>query len=90
MQHRTVADVMTHHVVTVRPDTPFKEVAHLLAAYDVTAVPVVDARDRPVGVVSEGDLLRKPASLPDPGGGPRGRRPGRGSARRRRPRTRAP
>ncbi|WP_236244646.1 CBS domain-containing protein [Streptomyces sp. CC210A] len=75
MQHRTVSDVMTHHVVSVRPDTPFKEVAQLLAAYDITAMPVVDARDRPVGVVSEGDLLRKPASLPDPAGRAAGARP---------------
>ncbi|WP_149182732.1 CBS domain-containing protein [Streptomyces sp. TRM49041] len=74
MQHRTVSEVMTRRVVTVRPDTPFKEIARLLGDNDITAVPVVDGDNRPLGVVSEGDLLRNAASLPDPEGrstGPR-------------------
>ena len=59
MQHRTVADLMTHDVVRARPDTPFKEIVELLADNDITAVPVVDELDHPLGVVSEADLLRK-------------------------------
>lgn len=59
MRHRTVGELMTRDVVSVRPDTPFKELAGLLAERRVTAVPVVDAAGRPVGVVSENDLLRK-------------------------------
>ncbi|MEY9964144.1 CBS-domain-containing membrane protein [Streptacidiphilus sp. MAP12-16] len=68
MQHRTVQDVMTHEVVTVRRDTPFKTVAELLAGHDVTAVPVVDGQHRPIGIVSEADLLRKESVQPEPGG----------------------
>jgi CBS domain-containing protein len=68
MQHRTVDDVMTHQVVTVRRDTPFKTVAELLARNDVTAVPVVDDQAHPVGIVSEADLLHKETAQPDPGG----------------------
>ncbi|MGA5600711.1 CBS domain-containing protein [Streptomyces griseoincarnatus] len=68
MQHRTVAELMTRNVVTARRDTPFKEIARLLAANDVTAVPVVDDLDRPVGVVSEADLLRKTVDQADPSG----------------------
>ena len=49
MRHRTVQDVMTHQVVTAHRDTPFKEVAALLARNDVSAVPVVDSRQRPIG-----------------------------------------
>ncbi|GGO90488.1 CBS domain-containing protein [Wenjunlia tyrosinilytica] len=64
MQHRTVRDLMTHAVVRVQPRTSFKEVAELLHEYDITAVPVVDADDRPLGVVSEADLLRKTAGHP--------------------------
>lgn len=66
MQHRTVQQVMTHPVVTVRPETPFKAVAQLLARNDVSAVPVVDSRYHPIGIVSEADLLRKEASQPEP------------------------
>ncbi|WP_246144683.1 CBS domain-containing protein [Actinacidiphila oryziradicis] len=56
---------MTRPVVHVQRGTVFKEIAHLLAEYDITAVPVVDEDERPVGVVSEADLLRKEAGLPD-------------------------
>ncbi|MBQ0984786.1 CBS domain-containing protein [Streptomyces sp. F63] len=59
MRHRTVGELMTRDVVSARPDTPFKELARLLSAHEVAAVPVVDATGRPIGVVSEEDLLRK-------------------------------
>ncbi|MGW5129088.1 CBS domain-containing protein [Streptomyces sp. NPDC004069] len=68
MRHRTVEDLMTRGVVRVRRDTPFKQVAKVLTDNEVTAVPVVDALDRPVGVVSEADLLRTVAGRPDPAG----------------------
>ncbi|MFJ9282804.1 inosine-5'-monophosphate dehydrogenase [Kitasatospora aureofaciens] len=73
MQHRSVGDVMTREVVTARPDTPFKEVAALFHRNDITAIPVIDDQGRPLGMVSEADLLRKEAVLPDP----EGRFPGR-------------
>ncbi|MCI3278299.1 CBS domain-containing protein [Streptomyces cylindrosporus] len=66
MQHRTVADLMTHDVVRARRDTPFKEIAELLADHGITAVPVVDELDHPLGVVSEADLLRKCSARSDP------------------------
>lgn len=59
---------MTPGVVSVGPDTSFKEIAQLLAAHDVTSVPVVDDQDRPLGVVSEADLLRHEAAAEDPAG----------------------
>ncbi|MET7451943.1 CBS domain-containing protein [Streptomyces sp. NPDC005574] len=68
MRHRMVSDLMTTSVVRVHRDTGFKEIAKLFAEYDVTAVPVVDDEDRPVGVVSEADLLRKEAAQRDPAG----------------------
>ncbi|QTZ95256.1 CBS domain-containing protein [Streptomyces auratus] len=68
MQHRTVGVLMTRGVVQVRPQTPFKEIVKTLTENDVTAVPVVDATGRPMGVVSEADLLRKSAGHADPSG----------------------
>ncbi|WP_137231145.1 CBS domain-containing protein [Streptomyces sp. BPSDS2] len=65
MQHRTVFEVMTHRVVTVSPATLFKEIVRLLAEHDISAVPVVDEDRRLLGVVSEADLLRDTAELPD-------------------------
>ncbi|MFI7413428.1 CBS domain-containing protein [Streptomyces sp. NPDC049627] len=68
MHHRTVAELMTRDVVRARRDTPFKDIVRLLSENDVTAVPVVDEQDHPLGVVSEADLLRKSADQADPSG----------------------
>ncbi|MFE3169131.1 CBS domain-containing protein [Streptomyces sp. NPDC059224] len=68
MHHRTVEELMTRPVVQARRDTPFKELVRLLAENDVTALPVVDDLGRPMGVVSEADLLRKSADQADPSG----------------------
>lgn len=54
-----VSDVMTTTVVSIGPDTPFKEIVRILQRHKVTAVPVVRADGEVVGVVSEGDLLPK-------------------------------
>ncbi len=54
-----VSDVMTRKVVTVAPETPLTEVARLMLSRHISAVPVVDA-GRVVGIVSEGDLARRP------------------------------
>lgn len=59
MRHRSVADMMTPTAVTVQRGTPFKEIARLLDEFGITAVPVVDDDGRPVGVVSEADLLHR-------------------------------
>lgn len=57
--HWNVAALMTTDVVTVGPGTVFKEVVERLHERRVSAVPVVDAEGRVVGVVSEADLLLK-------------------------------
>ncbi|SDN08265.1 CBS domain-containing protein [Streptomyces wuyuanensis] len=62
MRHRRVADLMTPDAVAVRPGTTFKEIARLLDEFGISAVPVVDVDGRPMGVVSEADLVRRQAS----------------------------
>jgi CBS domain-containing protein len=52
-------DVMTTNVITVGPNTSVQEVATLLSERGISGVPVVDAEDRVVGIVSEGDLLHR-------------------------------
>ena len=54
-----VKDVMTADVVTVKNDTPYKEIATLFREHRVSAFPVVDDQDRVIGIVSEADLLSK-------------------------------
>ena len=53
----TAADIMTTDVVSVTPDTPVAEIAHLLHKCRISGVPVIDAERRVVGIVSEGDLI---------------------------------
>jgi CBS domain-containing protein len=51
-------DIMSKPVVSVHPDTPLREIARLLLDKGISAVPVVDDRGAPIGMVSEGDLIR--------------------------------
>jgi len=52
-------DVMTTGVITVDPDTSVQAIATLLSERGISGVPVVDAADRLLGIVSEGDLLHR-------------------------------
>jgi CBS domain-containing protein len=65
MHNSLVRDVMTTEVVAVEPSTPFKEIAARLARHRISAVPVLDAGRRVLGVVTEADLLLK-QEHPDP------------------------
>jgi CBS domain-containing protein len=53
----TVADIMQSAVRTVAGDTPVSELVAVLAAAKVTGLPVVDAHERVIGVVSSTDLI---------------------------------
>ncbi|WP_202913074.1 CBS domain-containing protein [Acuticoccus sediminis] len=52
-------DIMTTPVVSVAPETGVSDVARLLLERHVSAVPVIDSAGRLVGMVSEGDFLRR-------------------------------
>ncbi|MGW5661551.1 CBS domain-containing protein [Streptomyces sp. NPDC003758] len=60
---------MTHTVVAVGRDAPFKDIVKLMEQWKVSALPVLEGEGRVVGVVSEADLLPKEEcrdSDPDP------------------------
>lgn len=59
MSRFKVKDVMTTDVASVGDGAGFREIAEILAERQISAVPVVDASRRVVGVVSEADLLHK-------------------------------
>jgi CBS domain-containing protein len=52
-------DVMTTDVITVVPDMTIQGLAQLLAERGISGAPVVDSNGNLVGIVSEGDLLRR-------------------------------
>lgn len=55
----TVGDVMTRAVISVSPTATFRQLVDLMAQHQVSGVPVVDAQKRPIGIVSEDDLLAR-------------------------------
>jgi len=57
-----LADAVKHELPTLSPDTSFEELARLMADYNLTSIPVVDANDRMLGVVTVDDVLE--AMLP--------------------------
>jgi len=57
----TIKDLMATHVVAVRRDATFKEMAATLRQYRVSGFPVIDEEGKVIGVVSEADLLAKEA-----------------------------
>ena len=51
--------IMTRNVLTVTPDTPIVDAATLMLNNHVSGLPVVDGAGRLVGIVTEGDFLRR-------------------------------
>ncbi len=52
-------DIMTPRVVTVRPDATIAEAIRLMLQNRISGLPVVDAAGNLVGIVTEGDFLRR-------------------------------
>lgn len=53
-----IENLMTRDLVTVTPDTSLAEAAHLLVTRRISGLPVVDAEQRLIGVITEADFLR--------------------------------
>lgn len=52
-------DVMVSPVVTAKPSNSAKELAQIFTLHRISAVPVMDDAGKIVGIVSEGDLMRR-------------------------------
>jgi CBS domain-containing membrane protein len=53
----SAAEIMTKDVVSVNPETPVAEVAAAMGRRGVSGLPVVDAENKVVGMISEKDFL---------------------------------
>ena len=58
-------DIMTTDIVTVPPDLPTEALATLMAERHISGAPVVDADGRLVGLVTDGDLIRRLSAKED-------------------------
>jgi CBS domain-containing protein len=54
-----VKDIMTSPVVSIEPDTSIVQAVQIMLQRHISGLPVVDKDGRLVGVVTEGDLLRR-------------------------------
>jgi CBS domain-containing protein len=54
-----VSDVMTRNVVSIRPDDTILKAARLMLQGRISGLPVVDSKGDLVGMVTEGDFLRR-------------------------------
>jgi CBS domain-containing protein len=50
---------MTRKVITVKADASIRDAAHLMLQQHVSGLPVVDEAGRLIGIVSEGDFIRR-------------------------------
>jgi CBS domain-containing protein len=53
------ADVMISNVITVSPDASVQDVANILLTNRISAVPVAGGNGELIGIISEGDLIRR-------------------------------
>jgi CBS domain-containing protein len=53
------AEIMVSDVISVRPDQSVRDVAEILLRCRISGVPVLDSAGDLVGMVSEGDLMRR-------------------------------
>jgi PII-like signaling protein len=56
-KHTRVRDIMTHSPRMVTPATSLAEVLQVLLCSVFTGLPVVDESNRPIGIITQGDLI---------------------------------
>jgi CBS domain-containing protein len=57
-----VHEIMTANVISVSEEAPVREVARVLDSHHISGVPVCDDNGHMVGLISEYDLIAKPAA----------------------------
>lgn len=58
-RHLRVRDVMSSAPVSFSQETSLGDIVRLLLSVDFNSVPIVDADSRPIGVVTQGDLISR-------------------------------
>jgi CBS domain-containing protein len=61
-----IKDIMTRDVITVTMDDNVEKCASLLIKHNLSGLPVLDDSGRLVGIVTEGDLIRRASRIKGP------------------------
>ena len=56
-----VSDVMTSPVLTIEAESPLLQAVQIMLRRNISGLPVLDKQGQLVGMVTEGDLLRRTA-----------------------------
>ncbi len=56
--HVKVREFMTKSVITARTNTPLEHVISLLVKYNISRIVITDDRGRPVGIITEKDIVK--------------------------------
>lgn len=64
VKQELVADIMQTHVVATKTDTDIRHVALILSQYRIGALVIMNDQDKPVGIVTRGDLIMRLAKEP--------------------------
>ena len=51
--------IMTCQVITVGPETPVLEAANKMLQHHISGLPVVNVAGKLIGIISEGDFIRR-------------------------------
>lgn len=60
---RTVSEIMTRDVITVKRNTTLRELAEIFETHHIDSLPVVDDNGLPIGIVTESDLIGQGRTL---------------------------
>jgi CBS-domain-containing membrane protein len=63
---QTAQDIMTRDVITVTPDTDITQATKLLLEHRINGMPVVDAKQRLVGIICQSDMIAQQKRIPLP------------------------
>ena len=55
---QTVGEVMTPHAISITADTTLPEAAKIMHDKKLRRLPVVDEHQHPIGIITEGDIVR--------------------------------
>ncbi|MFC1602052.1 HPP family protein [Pseudomonadota bacterium] len=56
--HRTISPLMEQQVLTATLDTEIREIAHVLFDRHIGAIPIINDKELPIGIVSRSDILQ--------------------------------
>jgi CBS domain-containing protein len=55
---QTVGEVMTPHAISIAADATLPMAARIMHDKKIHRLPIVDADDRPIGIITQGDIVR--------------------------------